>query len=144
LKKTHKDMVVVDFNPEVIKRLDKMKVPCMYGDVGDLELLQKLKLKQASLLISTVPEYSQTLLLIKTAKKHNQNINIIVTAYTAEDALKLYDAGAHYVILPHLLGGDHVSILLEDVSEDLDKLIMHKISHLKELKERKDFHPKHT
>jgi hypothetical protein len=143
LKRMHKDLVVVDFNPEVIKRLDEMKIPCVYGDVADLELLQKLKLKQSSLIISTVPEYSQTLLLIKTAKKHNSEINIIVTAYTAEDALKLYDAGAHYVILPHLLGGDHVSILLEDVSEDLDKLIMHKISHLKELKKRKELHPKH-
>lgn len=143
LRKMHKDVVVVDFNPEIIKKLDEEKVPCMYGDVGDLELLHKLKIKQSSLLISTVPEFSQTKLLINTAKKQNPNINIIVTAYTVQDAIKLYEEGAHYVILPHLLGGDHVSIMLEDISDDLDKLIMHKINHIKELKRRKDLHPHH-
>lgn len=136
LKRLHKDFMVLDINPEIIQLLDEKKFPCVYGDIGDIDLLQKLHLKHTSLVISTIPDFVQTKLLITTAKKIHPEINLIVTSYNTEEAIKLYEFGADYVIVPHFLGGEHVNVLLEDVSDDLDKLLLHKITHMKELKNK--------
>src|SRR3989344_4673205 len=35
LRKLKKDLIIVDFNPEVIRKLMKEHIACLYGDVGD-------------------------------------------------------------------------------------------------------------
>jgi len=77
------------------------------------------------------------------AKKGNPNIVIFVTTYQVDDALQLYDAGADYVILPHFLGGHHASVLLEEASKDITKLVKRKLSHIKELNSRKELGHEH-
>ncbi len=140
LERMKKEYLVVDFNPDIIKKLIKKKQPCLYGDVGDVDLLDRLKLNQVEMVISTIPQEDAAILLIKKVREHNRKALIIVTSTDAEGALELYEEGADYVIVPHLLGGNHVSIMLEDISYDLDKLIQAKISHIRELRERKSFH----
>ena len=145
LKRLKKKLLIVDFNPEVIGKLVKEKIPCIYGDVGDLELLGRLDFKQTKLLISTVPTQNDNLLLIKKAKESNEKIIIFVTANQIEEALDLYDMGADYVILPHFLGGEYVSLLIDKLS-NLNKIIEYKLKHIKELKERHALgheHPQH-
>ena len=68
---------------------------------------------------------------------------VFVTAYKVEDALELYDLGADYVILPHFLGGEHASILIEKVGDDMDQLIKHKLTHIEELKNRQSLGHEH-
>ena len=76
------------------------------------------------------------MLLAKTVKKENNKTILLVTSYQINDALDLYDAGADYVVLPHFLGGHHVSLLIEDFKGGLNKILKNKIAHIKELKER--------
>ena len=69
---------------------------------------------------------------------------IFVTAYTVDDALELYSKGADYVILPHFLGGDRASQLLETfVGKNLKQIIKHKFQHMAELKQRKELGHEH-
>lgn len=139
LKRMKKDTMIVDLNPDVIKKLIKRKIPCIYGDLGDIEILEKLHLHNVNLVISTTPDFQSNLLLLKMMKEDHAHAKIIVTSYHIHEALTLYDNGADYVIVPHLLGGDHASILLENVSEDLDKLITTKLEHIKDLKHRQRY-----
>ena len=146
LKKLKKKLLVVDFNPEVVRKLIEEKIPCIYGDIGDLEILERLNLKGAQMVISTVPTKRDNLLLIKRTKEQNKNAIVFVTSSQVESALNLYDAGADYVILPHFLGGEHVSLLIEDFTDDIKKIITTKINHIKELKKRRSLgheHPAH-
>jgi Kef-type K+ transport system membrane component KefB len=143
LKRMKKEFIVVDFNPEVIKRLIEQKVGCVYGDIGDPEIISKLNLKNVELVISTIPEHHESMLLIRKVKEINPEATVIVTSYAVEDALSLYEAGADYVLLPHFLGGEHMSLLLEDISKDLGRLMHKKIKHIQELKLRKEIHPHH-
>jgi Kef-type K+ transport system membrane component KefB len=145
LKNMKRSFIVVDYNPEVIKRLVSKKITCMYGDIGDVEILNRLALKDARMIISTVPDRQDNMLLIKKTKNVNKDAIVIVTSMNVDDALDLYDAGADYVILPHFLGGERVSILLEESSKDVKKLLEYKISHIKELRKRRILghrHPK--
>lgn len=142
LRRLKKDFVVVDFDPDVVRHLMKRNIPCIYGDAGDSEVLEKLKLEQVKLVISTIPNHQVTLSLLNWLKREHSHAQVIVTSYQAEDALELYEAGADYVIIPHFLGGEHVSIMLEDISSNLDKLIMTKLEHIKELRHRENIRPK--
>ena len=144
LEKSKKDILVIDFNPDIVKRLIKREIPCIYGDIGDIEIIDKLNLKHVKILISTIPEPQENRLLIKKLKEVNKSAMIFVTSYQVDDALELYEEGADYVILPHFLGGEHVSLILEDVSKDVSKLLDTRMQHIRELNLRKELHPHHN
>ena len=146
LKKMKKAILVVDFNPEVVRRLSAQNIPSIYGDIGDIEVLERLNFRKAKIVISTVPTKSDNMLLIDFARKENKKIIILVTASQIQEALDLYDAGADYVVMPHFLGGNYVSVLIEKFDDGLNKLLEHKIKHIKELRERRILgqeHPGH-
>jgi len=146
VKRIKKSLLVVDFNPDIIRMMKKGKVACFYGDIGDIEVLDRVNFKKAQIVISTVPDLQDSMLLIKKVKEVNEKIPIFVTASHVDDALTLYDMGADYVIMPHFLGGDHVSLILEDITSDINKMITTKLIHIKELKNRKEIgheHPPH-
>jgi voltage-gated potassium channel Kch len=130
-------------NPDVIKQLISQKIPCLYGDIGDLEILKRLKLENAEMVISTIPEHHDSLLLIKKVRDINPDATVIVTGYSADDALELYKQGADYVIVPHFLGGEHISLLLEDFDTSLNNILKIKMEHMKALEERRKRHPHH-
>ena len=88
------------------------------------------------MVISTIPTKHDNLLLIRRAKEQNKKIVIFVAADQIKEALELYDAGADYVVLPHFLGGEHISLLLENFTDDINKMIEHKLNHIKNLQER--------
>ncbi|MFH1682419.1 MAG: cation:proton antiporter, partial [Candidatus Woesearchaeota archaeon] len=130
LKKSKKKILVVDYNPEIISKMAKEGYHCIYGDVGDEEILEKMNLSQIRLLVSTVPELNDNLLLIKRTKKVNKKAKIIVTSSEIEEALSLYKAGADYVVMPHFLGGEHASHLIEQVRKRKIKLDQEKEIHI--------------
>jgi Kef-type K+ transport system membrane component KefB/voltage-gated potassium channel Kch len=145
-KRLKKKFLVVDYNPDTIAILKRRKVDYIYGDASDAELLNDLCLSKAKMVISTVPELETNLLLIHYIKNINSKCILVLLAHQIEDALKLYKAGASYVIMPHFLGGDHASALLERYGFDIDKFLKNKLKHIGHLKKRKDEgheHPKH-
>ena len=144
-KRLKHSFIVVDYNPEIIRDLIKKKIPCIYGDIGDLEILHRLNLKDVKIIVSTAPNKDDSLMLVKKTKEVNKKAIVMVTSTNIEDALDLYKAGADYVILPHFLGGERVSLLLEEMKGDLRKVLKYKMTHLKELRKRslmKHKHPK--
>lgn len=146
LQAMKKEFVVVDFNPTLIKRFISEKIPCVYGDISNPEVINQIDLKEMKLIISTVPDEDVSVFLLDKARKANKDIIIFLTAYQVDEALHLYEKGADYVILPHFLGGDHVSLILEDVTADINSLVKTKLNHIRELHNRRSLgheHPFH-
>lgn len=108
------DIIVVDFDPDIVDKLEKKGVTHLFGDIVDSEIQDIAKLEKARLVISTVPDIEDNLLLIKTLNHENRRAKIIVVAYEKEDAKALYRAGADYVVLPHLAGGMHLAKIIKD------------------------------
>lgn len=145
LREMNQNVLIVDFNPEIIKSLASHGTPCIYGDIADPEIIDRMELKSIRMLVSTIPNKNEGLWLISKTKETNKRATIFVTANTVDDALELYDAGADYVILPHFLGGEHASLLIEDFSTDIKKILKTRFNHIKELRHRKSLgheHPK--
>ena len=118
LTKFKKNVLVIDNNPEIVKSLIKRKVSCVYGDVRNKEVLDSIKFRKIKTIISTVPHGEENLFLIDYAKSKNPKINIFVTANHFHEARKMYRSGADYVILPHLLTGEKVSLILKKAFKD--------------------------
>ncbi|MBU0763141.1 MAG: NAD-binding protein, partial [Candidatus Altiarchaeota archaeon] len=133
LDKLGKDYVIVDFNPENVKSLIKEGMPCIYGDVGDIDVLEKLHLEKADMVISTVADDEDNMLLISETKYHNKNIPVIVTAENMREALELYDYGADYVIVPRMMSGVVVSDIVEGYMKDIHNLERLRQKHVSEL-----------
>jgi voltage-gated potassium channel Kch len=106
LREMDKEILVIEFDPDIIEGLSREGVPCMYGDIGDVEVLRRARLDDADVVISTIPRLEDNLLLIDMAKKINSKILVIATASTLDHAEELYHNGADYVILPKWLAGE--------------------------------------
>jgi len=136
LQKLYSDILVVDFNPVIIKNLRKRKVNCVYGDAEDVELLEALRIARAHMVISTVPDFSTNLLLIRFMRDKNKEMVLILTARQISDALILYENGADYVILPHFLGGRYAADLIEKFKTHRENYVDESDRQIQELMER--------
>ena len=115
LKKMKRKFLVVDYNPDVIIELSKDDFHCKYGDADDLELLNDLNMSKTKMVVSTISTLDTNLLLVNKVRSQNKKIIIAVVSHRIDDAMKLYDVGATYVIMPHFLGGKHISTLIETI-----------------------------
>ncbi len=113
-----KNVLVLDFNPDVVQKLKSEGVAAVYGDASDLEILEGLRLGEAKVIVSTVRDFKDNLVLLDTILKEKSKATVIITAEDAKSALVLYEKGAHYVSLPMNLEGRHISQL---ISTDLKK-----------------------
>jgi Kef-type K+ transport system membrane component KefB/Trk K+ transport system NAD-binding subunit len=137
LKKIKKKFLIVDYDPETIVKLSKEGYDCRYGDANDAELLEELDFTKAKMVISTVPSTDANLLIIRKVHEKNPKAIIAVVSYQIDDAVRLYDAGATYVIMPHFLGGKHFSTMIENNDTlEVEHFLEEKIAHLEHIKEQ--------
>ncbi|MDP3727948.1 MAG: cation:proton antiporter [bacterium] len=130
-----KKMMVIDFNPEIIEKLKQNKIPCMYGDITNIEILRRVNFKSVKVVISTVKREQDNLFLMDYVKDLRSEALIILTAKTVEEAIGLYDAGADYVLVPYVKSGEIISGMLGKYlnnKKDLEKM---KQKHLAILRE---------
>ncbi len=135
LTKLKKPYLVVDFNPDTIATLNKFRVPVLYGDVDDSELLDDLNLDKIDLAISTLPDYESNSLLIESIRLVNPDAVIIVRASNINETFELYKKGANYVLTPAFLGGEHVAKMIEAFKTNKKAYDEEKENHIKKLKE---------
>lgn len=136
LHKIHKKILVIDENPVVISYLQKNKTPCIYGDISDIDFLQELNFKETKMSISTIKNVDENMILLKTLKKYIPNMIVVIVANHIHEAIKLYEQGADYVILPHYIGVEHTSLMLEEYGFDIQRFMENKKTLVHELKNR--------
>ncbi len=144
-QKRKKDFIVIDYNPDIIRRLKDGRIPCIYGDIGDPEILERINAKSLKMLISTVPTYEDNARILDYVRRENRKAMVFVTAESIDDALRLYKRSADYVILSHFLGGERVGLLLDEIEDNAKGLARNRRAHIKELKRRQRLdheHPK--
>lgn len=125
--------LVVDFNPESIKKLEEAKISYRYGDADDPEFLEELPVTKPRLVVSTIPETNDNLMLLKYLLDKNKKVIFIPIAHTVKEANKLYAAGAAYVIMPHHLGAEFAAFLIEKHKFDELGYLKEKEKHLKKI-----------
>lgn len=114
LQKEKVPLLVLDFNPKVVKELSDAGIHALYGDVGDPEILDLINLNKARLIISTAPSEDDNLILLSEVRKRRAKSVVLARASSVNEADSLYKAGADYVILPEIVASDFITKILKD------------------------------
>ena len=129
-------ILIVDEHPAVINHLNTQWINCLYGDALDLEFLQDINLSWTKMIISTIANTDVNFALIGLIKEKNPNLIVICVATHVEEAIKLYEKGMDYVIMPHYIWADHTSIMLEEYWLDIEKFMKNKSKQVEDLKQK--------
>lgn len=133
LKKMKKKFLIIDYNPEIINELLEKKIPCLFEDVENDDIFEKINIKKIKLIVSSIKSPDANLPLIRSIREENKKCIIILVTDKIEEAIEYYQAGANYVIIPNEIGGNHASNLLEKIGFDTEKFLSLQIKHLEKL-----------
>lgn len=135
-KEEKRKFMVIEHDPEIIGELSHNKVDHVYGDAADPDLLDELKVHDAEFVVSTVPDLETNLIILSNIKREGTSPIVMVVAHRASNAIKLYEAGADYVILPHFIGGSYAAKLVNKFSESAMEIKAIRDEHIAYLKNR--------
>ncbi len=107
-KKQGITFLVVDYNPKVFSNLAAEKVPVILGDIDDSDVLELAQVEKAKMIISTVSTLSDNLEILDFLRNNGSKALTILKATSKEEAVKLYEAGATYVLLPEVIAGEYL------------------------------------
>ena len=127
----------VDFDPDIVSELKQRGINCKYGDAEDSEFLDDLKLAESKIVVSTIPDFDTNLFILKKVRDTSAGPLVILISYNLEEAIKLYDRGASYVVMPHFISGEFAAKLARDAGYGLSSLSDKKKEHIAYLHERK-------
>ncbi|MSU59958.1 MAG: hypothetical protein EXS35_17615 [Pedosphaera sp.] len=102
-----RDLVVVDFNPQVSERLRARDVRVVYGDISQRDTLHHAGIEHAHVIVCSLPDTvlkgASNRRLLQQLRELSPKAQIIVHAEKIADVPELYAEGANYVSLPRLL-----------------------------------------
>jgi voltage-gated potassium channel len=122
LKQHNKPFVIIERNHHHIERILQHNYLYLEGDATQEQLLIEANIKEASALITTLPNDADNLFIVLTARTFNPGLTIVSRASDENSDKKLKIAGANNVIMPDKIGGDHMAslVLKPDIIEFID------------------------
>lgn len=112
LQKLSKRILIMDYDPMVMDVLQEEKIPSLYGDASDEDVLAEVQVQDAKLILSTIPDFSVTTSVLKYLHEAKYRGTVIVTTKDTEEAERAKEMGATYVLVAPVLGGERLSELL--------------------------------
>lgn len=125
-----KKYVVIDFDPEVIEDLEHQNINHIYGDATDLELLEEMGVHRSELVVSAIGDASTNMLIVSHLMRRNKDALFICHANSYDDAERLYEKGAAYVILPHFIGTEQINSFIRENGSNKKAFDQYRMKHL--------------
>lgn len=85
LVKEKVDFIVVEENRSLVYRLRKQKIPAVYGDAANPNILSKTHVDKAIILVIAIPGAFHVRNIIKTARALNPKIKLLVRTHSGEE-----------------------------------------------------------
>lgn len=112
LKLHNLDFVVIEIDPEEIKKLRELDVLYIEDDATHEGVLEQAGIHRAESIISSLPEDTNNVYTVLTARDLNPGIHIVARSGTHATERRLRIAGADHVILPEQIGGFYMASLI--------------------------------
>ena len=94
--------VVIDRDPDIIRRVQGRGTVCLYGDASHRELLLKAGAADASLIIVALPEIEPAVLTVRRIRDINPKVPIFARAHGVAEGERLSAVGATEIIQPEV------------------------------------------
>lgn len=107
--------LLLDFDPEAARDFVDMGYNVVFGDATDLSVIEKCSLKNAKIIVSSIPTFEDNLILLNAVKeKAGSGPYVILTAHRMHDKEELLKYGADHVIMPYKISGEVISKMIKD------------------------------
>jgi Kef-type K+ transport system membrane component KefB len=128
-------ILVIDFNPTVLRELRRKKIRCIYGDIAHSDTLRHAGVEHATLVVSSITDDvlrgTSNLRLMKTVHNHAPNAHVVLTTEHIPQALHFYEEGADFVFVPRLYSAAACArILRKGLAGGFDEIRSQAIEHL--------------
>jgi Kef-type K+ transport system membrane component KefB len=114
LEKRFENIMVIDSNSENVQELSQSKYDYIYGDFKHGEIRNSANLSDAGIVVSVSSQHEVNLQILEDI----EDATVFLRAESAEEALELYELGAHYVMRRNALASEQLSSYLELYMED--------------------------
>jgi Kef-type K+ transport system membrane component KefB len=134
-------ILVIDFNPTVMRELRRRGIRCVYGDVAHADTLRHVGISQANLVVCSITDDilrgTSNLRLLRNVRNSSPNARVMLTTEHIPQALHFYEAGADFVYVPRLHSASQMAHLLkrglEDGFEDVRNQEIEHLTHRREV-----------
>ena len=96
----HVDMpyVVLELNPEKVRRLQKEGNPIRYGDATSPDVLREAGIAHARVMVVTIPDAASARQIVEVAQELNSGVHLIVRTRFLREVPDLFQLGANEVV----------------------------------------------
>lgn len=121
-------IIIIDNNPESIKRCEQKGYAYIEGDASDDMVLREAGIERAKGLVTATDSDADNVYVTLSSKSIKEDLLVVARATTAEAGHKLLRAGADRVISPYSIGGKRLaSLLLRPAVVEFLDVVMHDI-----------------
>jgi Kef-type K+ transport system membrane component KefB len=129
-------ILVIDFNPTVMRELRRRKISCIYGDIAHADTLRHASIENAELVISSITDDilrgTNNLRMLKNIRASCPTARVVLTTEHIPQALHFYEVGADFVYIPRLHSAPMLAqILKQGLSAGFQATRETEIAHLK-------------
>ena len=116
------ELLIIDFNPEVLGELKRRGIRCLYGDIASMETLHHASISGARLVVCTLTDSvlkgTSNLRMLKQLREHCPQAGLVMASDTIAGSLELYEAGADFVFIPRMHSAHRMAEVLRTALED--------------------------
>jgi Kef-type K+ transport system membrane component KefB len=133
-------ILVIDFNPTVMKELRRRGITCVDGDIAHADTLRHAGIENAQLVVCSITDDilrgTDNLRLLKNIRASCPKARVMLTTEHIPQALLFYEAGADFVYIPRLHAALQVARTLKDgLAGGFDSQRALEIEHLSQRRE---------
>ena len=133
-------VLVIDFNPTVMRELQKRGISIVYGDIAHADTLRHAGIDNAELVLSSIPDDilrgTDNLRLLRNTRASCPKAKVMLTTDHIPQALRFYEAGADFVYIPRLHSASQIAhILKKGLADGFEAARMAEINQLKQRRE---------
>jgi hypothetical protein len=115
-------ILVVDFNPTVMRELRARGIACIYGDVAHADTLRHVGIQDAELVVSSITDDilrgTSNLRMLRNIRATCPKAKVMLTTEHIPQALNFYEAGADFVYIPRLHSAPEIARILKTGLQD--------------------------
>jgi Kef-type K+ transport system membrane component KefB len=134
-------ILVIDFNPTVMRELRRRGIRSIYGDVAHADTLRHAGINQAKLVVCSITDDilrgTSNVRLLRNARASCPVAKVMLTTEHIPQALHFYEAGADFVYIPRLHSAPQIARILkqglEEGFDDARKLEIDRLTHRREI-----------
>ncbi len=133
-------IMVIDFNPTVMRELRRRGIKVVYGDIAHADTLRHAGIQSAELVVSSITDDvlrgTSNLRILRSVRTQAPHVRVVLTTDHIPQALRFYEEGADFVFIPRLYSAAACArILRKGLKDGFIEVKQQAIGHLKQRQE---------